>query len=776
MNILIDGQTFNTPEIHRGIGVYVKSVINNLLRINYENEWYIAISNSKNLDELIPYAQSKLHIICNEAFTPCTDYEKNQDYTNELESIIQKNDIDIYWNPNPLMVNVLFPQRDLSCKMYFTVYDIIPVIFPDKTWAESIKTEYNRRLGFLREKNKGLIFISESSRKDFITHLEEVSEAYVTPLAADISLFYSEIQKNEGEPYILFTGGYDYRKNIDGAIEAYAYAMKKYRTDEEFARYKLVIVGAYNEETKLKYENKLKQLDIIDNVVLTGFVSDDRLAELYKKANLFFFPSQYEGFGLPILEAMLSGTFVLSADNSSLPEVCGGFAELCKAEDVQQMGDALHTAYVKMREESKEEAEKRQKYALQFSWEKTAKQILDIFENINKISLERKKLAIMTPWPNMQTGIANYIYKLVPYLQKYFEIDIYVDNKENLMNYEQNPVSIYQLEEYKNNNYEYTLYEIGNNVQFHKRIYDVFEEYSGIADIHDFMLTPFFFHAYFKNQKELYKGLLYRAYGDGAEDIYAETVRIKNHPNEQKYPMSEAVVRKASKAIFHNHWSKQQIDQKNVAVIPHACFDKEVINQASLDRMQEDLKKKMKYDGEVIIGCLGWINDNKRPQVILEAINDILKDGKKVKLCFWGKCESNKLKEIIKKYNIGDHVYCAGYMDKETYEIALQMTDIVVNLRYPSMGESSGTLCEALKYGKATIVSDLNQCREYPDDVCWKLPVGGSETKLLTAYIKYLIENPCIKNALEENAQNYADEVLAPDRIARMYYKWIVKE
>ena len=269
MNILIDGQTFNTPEVHRGIGVYVKNVINNLLRLNYENEWYIAIGNTKNLDELIPYAKSKLHVICRDAFTPCIDYEKNQAYTIEIESIIKKYEIDVYWNPNPLMVNVLFPQKDLDCRMYFTVYDIIPAIFPDKTWGEPIQVEYNRRLEFLKKNNRGLIFISEASKKDFITYLDEIGEAYVTPLAADSSLFYSPIQINEEQPYILFTGGYDYRKNIDGAIEAYAYALKKYQTDEEFKKYKLVIVGAYNKETKQKYETKLKQLNVFDNVVLS---------------------------------------------------------------------------------------------------------------------------------------------------------------------------------------------------------------------------------------------------------------------------------------------------------------------------------------------------------------------------------------------------------------------------------------------------------------------------------------------------------------------------
>ena len=87
------------------------------------------------------------------------------------------------------------------------------------------------------------------------------------------------------------------------------------------------------------------------------------------------------------------------------------------------------------------------------------------------------------------------------------------------------------------------------------------------------------------------------------------------------------------------------------------------------------------------------------------------------------------------------------------------------------MGESSGTLCEAFKYGKPVIVSGINQYLEFPDEVCWKVPVGAGEVDCLVEMIAYLIENSEVRYALGKNARNFADEVLSPVKIARQYFE-----
>lgn len=782
MNILIDGQTFETPEIHRGIGIYTKNVINNMLKQNYEHVWYIVLSDESKLDELEPWVRNKIYVIKNAAFCPGIDYDRNREYTDALEKLIEQYHIDIFWLPNMLMVNVLAPVRKLPCRVCVTVYDIIPYIFPVKEWGKTIVEEYHRRLDYLKDnKNIEALYISKATKDDFEQKIGIIEKNCVTTLAADARRFYKRRKANiEASHIILFTGGFDYRKNIDGAIEAFSRAIDLYDNDQEFAKYKLVIVGACSEEVREKYYERLRKKKLEDKVELTGYISEEELGDLYKKAEVFFFPSLYEGFGLPILEAMLGGCYIVSANNSSLPEVCNGYALMCDAGDIDGMAHILYEAYKRAATEDVKEKNERQDYALGYTWAGTAWHTLNFWESTSKelvgIGEEKDKLAIITPWPLQETGIANYVYKIVPYLQKYYQVDVYSQVQSNKCKQEEN-VRIYDLKDFAKNagEYKHALYQIGNNADFHKQIYELLEKVNGVAEIHDFVLTPFFYQGYFvSGDKKKFKDLLEKGYGKEGTKAFEQCVQTLQQPDMEKFPMSHTVVKCAKKVILHNHWSAAHLEGKNIGVVPHPCFEKEEMSQTAKEELISKLKTKYHLSNELVVGCFGWVNENKRPQVVIGAIQHLLDEGKKVKLIFWGKSDI-RVPNLIKKLNLQKDVYVSGYLEKEEYEAALELSDIVVNLRYPSMGESSGTLCEAFKYGKPVIVSQLNQYKEYPDEVCWKVPVCSKEEVLLTEYLEYLIENPDVRRTLGNNAGEYAEKVLNPERIAKMYYEFLEK-
>lgn len=780
MNILIDGQTFETPEVHRGIGIYTKSVINNLLKLNYEHTWYICVSDDKNLGELDQWVQRKLHVIKRAEVRPEINYARNAEYTNALREIVEEKQIDLVWIPNMLMVNVLALEEMLPCRVCVTVYDIIPHLFPVKEWGANIVDEYNRRLEFLTKNDVELLFISKATEDDYVKSIGKVGKSVVTPLAADARSFYRKRKAaDERSNIILFTGGFDYRKNIDGAIAAFERAGVQHGDDAEFAKSKLVIVGATNAETRQKYEGIIRDKKLEGKVELTGYISEEELGNLYKEADVFFFPSLYEGFGLPILEAMLGGGYVVSADNSSLPEVCGGYALLCGTKKVDEMAAALYQGFCNSISESVEEKNKRQDYALNFSWEKTAQKTLDFWDGGEIVLAQEEKatIAILTPWPEQETGIANYEYKLVPYLQKYYQVDVYTDAVKHKCK-KCEGVGFYELNDFAANKgkYKHVLYQIGNNADFHKEIFEALESNGGVAEIHDYILTPFFFHSYFlKGDTNAFRVALEKGYGEKGTREFELCEKTMRQPDMYDFPMTQSVAKCADKVIFHNHWSAEQLGLENASVVPHPCFDKEEFEKNSIADLIAQIKAKYKVKTEIIIGCFGWVNANKRPQVVVKAVADLIREGYAVKLFFWGKAADNGIVNLAKELGIQDSVYVSGYLDKEEYEAAMELTDIVVNLRYPSMGESSGTLCEAFKYGKAVIVSELNQYTEFPDEVCWKLPICNEEQELLSQYLKCLIEREDIRKALGGNAQNYADNVLNPERIAEQYYRFLEK-
>ena len=595
MNILVDGQTLETPEINRGIGVYFKNVLNNMIKQSYEHNWYILISDTKSLDSLDKWVRSQIIPICDKAFAPGTDYARSEVYTKKVNEIVKWKKIDCFWIANPLMVNVLFPIGEINCSVYATIYDLIPAIMPIKDWPKEIKNEYDRRLEYFKLNKIFKLYISDATKRDFEKYIVKDDFGKSILLAANSKLFLNTEKNKPRETNIVFTGGFDYRKNIDGAIDAFIKLNEKYSTDEIVKKAKFYIVCRYNEADKAKLVEKLKKKGLDNKVIFTGFVSDLELAELYANALVFFFPSLYEGFGLPILEAMLGGAYVLSADNSSLPEICAGHALLCNASDKEDMVDKLYASLHNADEEGIDARESRKKYALTYSWEKTAQETLMEFENSENIAVNeksKKKIAIITPWPEQQTGIANFVYKTLPYLAKYYDIDIFVDNtEEKKAHYKKNEFgNLYMISELdeRHKDYAQLLYQMGNNSMYHKGIYEMLEKYPGIVEIHDYVLQPFFYHSYFLQKKyDIYKNAIELGYGkDGT--VHYENLRKKlEAPDNVHFPMSHSIVKHSTKAIFHNKWSANQMSNEDkVYVIPLPAIESAKIEKEQQQKLE----------------------------------------------------------------------------------------------------------------------------------------------------------------------------------------------
>lgn len=779
MNILIDGQTLETEEINRGIGVYFKNLVANMVKQSVGNIWYITVSSEKALLKLDRWTAGRVIPIVDRIFAPGADYEREKDYTDRLNQAIAEYRIDRFWCPNPLMVNVLFPNKSVNCPFYATVYDLIPYLMPIAEWEERITGEYHRRLGYL--KSAHLICISEATRGDLRRIIGEDVEADVTLLAADRNLFYGERQEHvpDGRASVVYTGGFDYRKNMYGAVRAFAEAQKA-MPDLEVT---FSVVGKYNDENKEKMERYLDELGVRGSVRLTGFLPDEELARLYREADVFFFPSFYEGFGLPLLEAMLGGAYILSADNSSLPEVCAGHAMLCDAYDPEDMAGRLVEAIRESLREDMQSKRARQEYARGFTWEKTSRETLAILEGVEgQEFFSRKKIALVAPWPKQQTGIANYVYQIVPYLSRYFDIDLFVDNSRDkdceLLPYEYGKRYTIDRLERLHGSYDKIIYHIGNSVQHHVNTYNLFVRFGGIAEIHDFDLSAFFYHGFYAvGKKEVYRQILRDGYGEAGEQHFRKLEKKTESPNGERFPMSHGIARQADKVIVHNEWSYRQLGADvSKYLVPIACLKTENTS-VSLGEAQDRVREKIHYrDGEIVIGCLGWMNSNKRPQIMVQSLARLRQQGYPVKLVFWGKKGTEECNALIEREKLQDAVIITGYLEREEYMAGLELSDIILNLRYPTMGESSATLCETLKAGKPSIVTAINQYLEFPDDVCWKAPLGRLETPVLTAMLQYLLEHEEVRKAMAENAKTYADRVLNGENIARLYARLITEE
>ena len=225
--------------------------------------------------------------------------------------------------------------------------------------------------------------------------------------------------------------GNDFRKNMEGAVDIFA------SLPLELIETHQLVLNDVGDETV--FRNKVRSAGLSDqDVVIIGKISDDDLLKLYNLCTVFIFPSFYEGFGLPILEAMACGAPVLAANNSSLPEVVGRDDLLFDAQEPKQAASLLAHVLTDsaFREEISSYGVER---ARQFSWERSAHLAWQSMESLQQESLQtrvfssaqieknRPRIAFCSPLPPQQSGIADYSADLLPYLSKYFDIDLFVE-------------------------------------------------------------------------------------------------------------------------------------------------------------------------------------------------------------------------------------------------------------------------------------------------------------------------------------------------------------
>ena len=385
MKILIDGQTLLTPEIDRGIGKYFLNIVENVLSVDFTNEFLLVVRDAGNLDAFAPWAREKLHVIeqNQNGHGAHNEVALTSNYSDSINDLISKAGIDLYWSPNALMDNVFLPAREENrCRFAVTIFDLIPLIMEEhfkKSWPAKVFARYRRKLALLETDYDIFLHISRHTHADFTARLNVTQKKHaVTPLAvADSFRPYPFPKIAEAEDYILYPGGFDPRKNMSGALEAFAELHKHHGNDTAVSGTRLRIVCHADAASEKDVRKRARRLGIDDKLDLTGFVTERELVGLYQKARCLFFPSLYEGFGLPVLEGLACGPPIAASNTSSIPEVGGDLALYFDPYDVKDMADTLFCA---LNEPVDFESRlRRHQYAGRFSWQKTALATLQAF-------------------------------------------------------------------------------------------------------------------------------------------------------------------------------------------------------------------------------------------------------------------------------------------------------------------------------------------------------------------------------------------------------------
>lgn len=376
MNLSIDGRGI-TLYNGSGIGTYTENLVRELLNLDNKNKYTIFWAG----DNYEEFKKENTTLVF-------TSKKHGMFYENfYYPSYLKDNKIDLHHIPQ----NGIGLSKDYTLPCIVTIHDIIPYIMPE-TCGKGYLARFLRDMPYIIDSAKGILTVSEYSKKDILKFFPNFpsDKIFVTPLAANSSYFpmdknlctnYLKEKFNIDFPFILYIGGFSSRKNVRTLILSFKDIYATLKSD-----YKLVLCGSLKDEGE-KLKELCKEIGLDDKVIFTGFIDDKDLPFFYNGCSLFVYPSLYEGFGLPPLEAMSCKTPVITSNITSIPEVTKDSAILIDPLNKDELSDSI-LKVLNSNSLMDELSNKGYENSKNFTWKNTAKLTLEAYESVYN-SLEK---------------------------------------------------------------------------------------------------------------------------------------------------------------------------------------------------------------------------------------------------------------------------------------------------------------------------------------------------------------------------------------------------
>lgn len=353
-----------------GIGTYTYQLITNLSKYDDSNQYLTFIPKG-----------SDLNLKDNFSIEYTQDSSDNNFWDNvKVPNLLDNFNMELYHVPQ----NGVGLSDNINCPKTITLHDIIPLRMPE-TVSDRYLRIFNDEMPKILSNCDGIITVSEFSKIDIANEFNfPLEKIFVTPLAAED--IYKPINRSYcknfikdkyriSDNFILYVGGYSPRKNIIGIMEAFSLLNYNLRKGLN-----IVITGKKGLSYE-RYKNRAIELGISDSVVFTDFIPLEDLPIFYNACEFLIYPSFYEGFGLPPLEAMACGTPVIASNVTSVPEVCKNSAILIDPNDVDElsysMERVLTDSFLKLTM-----IERGLSNSRKYSWKNTALNTIQAYKNI----------------------------------------------------------------------------------------------------------------------------------------------------------------------------------------------------------------------------------------------------------------------------------------------------------------------------------------------------------------------------------------------------------
>jgi glycosyltransferase involved in cell wall biosynthesis/SAM-dependent methyltransferase len=365
------------------------------------------------------------------------------------------------------------------------------------------------------------------------------------------------------------------------------------------------------------------------------------------------------------------------------------------------------------------------------------------------------RVAFFSPLPPTRSGIADYSEALIAAMQPQVEMEVFSSPRQDF-----DPAR-----------FDVALYHVGNNGH-HGYVYETALRHPGVVVMHESNLHHLIADLTIKRGD--WDAYLRECeyHGGAAALAFAERVRkLETGPDYEGVAMTRRILESARGVIVHSRFMRSEVQAAKFegpcAVIPHGAWIPEA------DR--NGFRHKLGLDELTpLIGIFGFLKPYKRIAESLRAFRRLIRVAPNAKMILVGEPHPElPVEQMIRSMGLDANVRVLGFAPIEDFVGYLAACDIVLNLRYPTVGESSGTLLRSLGLGKAVMVSEIGSFAEFPDDVCLKVPVGAAEEDLIFEYLNLLVSRPEVARGLGANAREYVARECNWNSVAEQYVQFL---
>jgi glycosyltransferase involved in cell wall biosynthesis/SAM-dependent methyltransferase len=360
------------------------------------------------------------------------------------------------------------------------------------------------------------------------------------------------------------------------------------------------------------------------------------------------------------------------------------------------------------------------------------------------------RIAFFSPLPPTRSGIADYSAALLEPLSKLVHVDTFS-----------------QPSDFDPSQYDVAVYQLGNNPH-HEFAYEAALRHPGVAVMHEANLHHLVAHrTIVRGDWDEYLREVEFDAGAEAHRYAAEFVRTIKRPPDYDIPMLKRVLLSSRAAIVHSAAVEGNLRAHGfsgpVGKIPHGAW--------LLDGDRLAFRTRLGLtEATPLVGIFGFLKPYKRIAESLRAFRRLIRVIPDARMILVGEAHPElPLADMIRSLGLSAHVRHIGFAPIEDFNGYMSACDVVLNLRFPTVGESSGTLLRALGLGKAVVVSDVGSFGEYPDEVCLKAPVDASEEDHIFEYLNLLFSRPEVAQSLGARARQWVERECSWESVARRY-------